>query len=222
MGEKNVQVACLTLGMFATNCYFIFDDNFTDENGKKHGIFIDPAEKGKMIYDSLTNKGFVVDLILLTHGHLDHIGGADELRKLSGAKIGCYEKEMALCNDLHLNASVYFGMNAQVVPDIYYKDEEEISAANLTCKLIATPGHTSGGCCFYFEEEKKLFCGDTLFEESVGRTDLPTGSLSELIRSINERLFVLPDDTYCYPGHGETTTIGHEKMYNPECGVYRI
>lgn len=88
----------------------------------------------------------------------------------------------------------------------------------MQCKVIATPGHTAGGCCYYFEEAGILVSGDTLFAESVGRTDFPTGSMSTLVRSIREKLFVLPDDTRVFPGHGERTTIGHEKEYNPFLG----
>ena len=222
MGEKNVQVASMTLGMCATNTYFVFDENNKDENGKMHGILFDPADRGKMIFDTLTSKGFVVDLILLTHGHFDHIGGCEEVRQLSGAKIGCFEKEMAMCKDPYLNLSNDFGTHLTINPDILYRDGDVITAAGLTCKLIATPGHTSGGCCYYFEDEKILMSGDTLFEESVGRTDFPTSSTSELIRSIREKLFVLPDDVLVYSGHGEMTSIGHEKEYNPFCGEYRF
>ena len=99
--------------------------------------------------------------------------------------------------------------------DKYLKDGEKITIADMTCKLIATPGHTVGSCCYYFEEAGILIAGDTLFTESVGRTDLATGSMSALSRSIKERLFALPDETKVYPGHGESTTIGHEKQYNP-------
>ena len=104
-----------------------------------------------------------------------------------------------------------------VVPDRYLKDGEEITIADMTCKLIATPGHTIGSCCYYFEDDSILVSGDTLFQESVGRTDLPTGSMGELTRSIREKLLILPDDVKVYPGHGDVTDIGHEKMYNPFC-----
>ena len=221
MSEKNVQVASMTLGMCATNTYFVFDESKKDEFGMVHGILFDPADKGKLIYDTLTKKGFVIDLVLLTHGHFDHIGGCDEIRQLAEVKIGCYEKEMAMCKDPYLNLSNDFGTHLKVTPDELDRDGDVITAAGLSCKLIATPGHTSGGCCFYFEEDNILISGDTLFEESVGRTDFPTSSTSELIRSIREKLFVLPDDTLVYPGHGEMTTIGHEKEYNPFCGEYR-
>ena len=218
MSTGHLQVGAMTLGMVGTNCYFVFDETKSFEDGKKHVIFFDPADKGDLIYDKLTEKGFVIDLILLTHGHFDHIGGARKLRDLSGAKIGAYEKEMAMCKDPYLNLSNDYGMNLSITPDIFYRDGEEIEAAGIKCKVIFTPGHTSGGCCYYFEDSGILICGDTLFEESVGRTDFPTSSTSELIRSIREKLFKLPDDTYCYPGHGEMTTIGHERLYNPFCG----
>jgi glyoxylase-like metal-dependent hydrolase (beta-lactamase superfamily II) len=98
------------------------------------------------------------------------------------------------------------------------KDGQEIELAGMRIKVIATPGHTVGGCCYYFEEAGFLLAGDTLFAESVGRTDFPTGSMSTLVRSIQDKLFVLPEETKVYPGHGESTTIGHEKMYNPFLG----
>ena len=109
------------------------------------------------------------------------------------------------------------GRPYEVDADVYLRDEEEITIAGITMKVIATPGHTKGSCCYYVREAGMLICGDTLFLESVGRADLPTGNEGTLIRSIRERLFPLPDETVCYPGHGDQTTIGHEKQYNPFC-----
>jgi glyoxylase-like metal-dependent hydrolase (beta-lactamase superfamily II) len=114
-----------------------------------------------------------------------------------------------------LNVSADAGRACTVKANTLLKDGEEVTVEDMTFKLIATPGHTQGSCCYYFEEANMLISGDTLFEESVGRTDLPTGSMSTLVRSVKDKLFVLPDDTVVYPGHGDSTTIEHEKKYNP-------
>ena len=211
----DIKVGMFTLGMVGTNCYFVFKEDQEDEDGNRHCIFFDPADRGARIYDALIEKKIVIDLILLTHGHFDHIGGAKELKELTGAKLGCLKEEEAICRDPFLNLGNSYGMDLSVAPDILYTDGEEITAAGLKCIVIKTPGHTSGSCCYYFKDDNVLISGDTLFEESVGRTDFPTSSTGDLIKSVKDKLFVLPDDTYVYPGHGEMTTIGHEKQYNP-------
>lgn len=205
----NLKIGRIVLGMCQTNCYFVYKE------GKSQVMLFDPADKGDYIYNGLKNKGFSVEAILLTHGHFDHIWGVEKLKELSGAKVYAYEGEKALCEDASLNVSKGAGRVCIVKADQYVKDGEEIQAAGVTCKLLATPGHTEGSCCYYFETDKILISGDTLFQESVGRTDLPTGSMSMLVRSVKEKLFPLPEDVKVYPGHGEETTIGHEKAYNP-------
>ena len=207
MGE--LKIGRLMLGICQTNCYFVYKE------GTKDVIFFDPADKGDYIYETLKEKGLQVKGILLTHGHFDHIWGTNKLRELSGAPIYAYEEEKNLCEDAVTNVSDQVGRPYTVIPDRYLKDGEEITIADITCRLIATPGHTAGSGCYYFEEDGILIAGDTLFMESVGRTDLATGSMSALARSVKERLFVLPDETKVYPGHGDFTTIGHEKKYNP-------
>ena len=206
-----LKIGRMVLGVCATNCYFLYKE------GERDVIVVDPADKGDQIYKALSDKDFVVKGILFTHGHFDHIWGANKLRELSGAKIYALEEEKALCEDASVNLSAQFGRSYTAAADVYVRDGEEITIADMTCKVIATPGHTVGSCCFYFEEAGFLVCGDTIFEESVGRTDFPTGSSSRLIRSIKEKIFVLPDETKLYPGHGDSTTVEHEKMYNPFC-----
>ena len=207
MGE--LKIGRIVMGMCQTNCYFVY------EEGKDRVLLFDPADKGSYIYSALKDKGFTVGAILLTHGHFDHIWGVEEIRELSGGKVYDYEKEKELCEDASLNVSKGAGRACVVKADQYVKDGGEITEAGITCRLLATPGHTSGSCCYYFEADKILISGDTLFQESVGRTDLPTGSMGTLVRSVKDKLFPLPDEVKVYPGHGEATTIGHEKKYNP-------
>lgn len=205
----DLKIGRLMLGICQTNCYFVYREGMNDV------VFFDPADKGDYIYETLKEKNLNVKGILLTHGHFDHIWGTNKLRELSGAPIYAYEEEKVLCEDAAINVSDQVGRPYTVIPDRYLKDGEEVTIAGITCKLIATPGHTVGSCCYYFEEDGILVAGDTLFLESVGRTDLATGSMSALVRSVKDKLFKLPDETKVYPGHGDVTTIGHEKKYNP-------
>ena len=199
----------MTIGVCQTNCYFAYRE------GSDEVMVFDPADRGADIYRAITSKGFKIAAILLTHAHFDHIWGAQELRARSGAKVYAYEAEQPLCESAQLNVSEQAGRACTIKPNRYLKDGEIITVGDLSCEVIATPGHTAGGCCYYFKEDRKLISGDTLFLESVGRTDLPTGSMSTLVRSIQDRLWVLPDDVKVYPGHGDTTTIGFEKENNP-------
>lgn len=207
MGE--LKIGCMTLGMCQTNCYFAYRD------GERDVIVFDPADRGADIYRVITEKGFKIGAIALTHAHFDHIWGAQELRAKSGAKIYAYEEEQALCESAELNISSYAGKPCTIKPNFYLKEGEELTVGSMTCRVISTPGHTQGSCCYYFEDDRKLLSGDTLFAQSVGRTDFATGSMSSLVRSIKEKLFILPDEVKVYPGHGDTTTIGYEKENNP-------
>ena len=206
-----LKIGRMIIGSVQTNCYFVYRE------GEQDVLFFDPADRGDYIYETLQSKGFKVAGILLTHAHFDHIWGVQRLQELSSAPLYAYEGEKRLCEDATLNVSGQVGRPCTIQPDRYCKDGEEITLAGMTCKLIATPGHTEGSCCYYFEDAGILISGDTLFEESVGRTDLATGSMSELVRSIKEKLFILPDTVKVYPGHGGITDIGHEKQYNPFC-----
>jgi glyoxylase-like metal-dependent hydrolase (beta-lactamase superfamily II) len=204
-----LKIGKFVLSSCATNCYFVY------EEGKKEVIFFDPADQGELIYEKLTQAGFSVAAIYLTHGHFDHIEGCHALQQLSGAKLYALDEEADICKDAHLNLSADFGMAYTVEPDGYVHDGDICTEAGISFQVIATPGHTKGSCVYYFEEAGILVGGDTLFQESVGRTDFPTGSMSTLIRSIKEKLLVLPDEVKVFSGHGESTTIGHERQYNP-------
>jgi len=216
-----MKIGRMVLGVCQTNCYFLY------RTGTPDAIVVDPADNGDKIAAALERNGFRVAGILITHGHFDHILGCDALKAAAneaaaqnGAepiKVYAYEAEKELLQDARLNLSRGMSGAYTLDADVYVKDGEEITIAGMTCKVIATPGHTVGGCCYYFEEAGILMSGDTLFQESVGRTDFPTGSMSTLVRSIKEKLFVLPDETLVYPGHGDSTTIGSEKKYNPFC-----
>lgn len=204
-----LKIGRMVIGAYGTNCYLVYRE------GRQEAIVVDPADRGEQIYEALQEKGFTVSGILLTHGHFDHIWGTKALRERSGAQIYALYAAEKLCEDDGLNVSRQAGRPYTVVPDVYVRDGEEIRIADITCRVIATPGHTADSCCYYFEESGFAVCGDTIFLESVGRTDLPTGSGGTLNRSIREKIFTLPDSVQLYPGHGDSTTVEHEKKYNP-------
>ena len=206
---SDLKMGRLILSVCATNCYFVYHE------GDNRVIFIDPGDQGDYIYEQLKANGFVVDTILLTHGHFDHIWGAAKLRELSKAKIYALEEEKELLESAYLNASEAAGRPCILNCDGFLRDGDELNILDFKIKVLATPGHTIGSCCYYFYEDGILLSGDTLFEESVGRTDLPTGSMSALKQSIMDKLSPLPDETVVYPGHGSYTTIDNERRYNP-------
>ncbi len=219
---SEIKIGRMVMGVCQTNCYFLY------RQGERLAVVVDPADRGRDIYDSLRRNGVSVAGILLTHGHFDHIWGLDGLRDAAGAaaeaeglepvKAYACKAERELLKNAGMNVSRQAGRACETYADVYVEDGEEITLAGMTCRVIATPGHTGGGGCYYFQEAGILVSGDTLFAGSVGRTDFPTGSMGTLVRSIKEKLFVLPEDTRVYPGHGESTTIGDEKKNNPFCG----
>ena len=152
-----------------------------------------------------------------THGHYDHIGAARQLAVKYGIKVYAGEHEKELLADAYKNLSAHMGAKITLEADVWIKDKQHINPAGIDIEVIHTPGHTSGGVSYYVKDASVLFSGDTLFAESVGRTDFATGSFSDIVSSIKDKLFLLPDDTVVFPGHGESTSIAHEKKYNPYC-----
>lgn len=206
---SNINIGRIPLGMYQTNCYFIFSED------SKDCLVIDPADSGDYIFEKLSENNLNVKAILLTHGHFDHIYGVKKLKELAKCPVYAYKDEEELLKDPDINCSSSVGRSEIIVPDAFLNDNEILNSCDMKIKVIHTPGHTKGSCCYYFFEDDILISGDTLFCESIGRSDLPTGSGRTLIDSVNEKLMVLPDSVSVYPGHGETTTIGNERMYNP-------
>ena len=199
-----MQIIELKLGLLRTNTYIVAGDDSSE------CIIIDPAAEENKIVNKLLECKLTPCGILLTHGHFDHIGVAENLRNRFGIKIYAMEEEKEIL-ETPANLAEMIRQNFVLKVDEYLKDSQIIDIAGLEFKVIHTPGHTIGSCCYYVEKEYVLFSGDTMFCDSYGRTDFPTGSASEIIRSITGKLLVLPDETKVYPGHEDNTTIGYER-----------
>ena len=192
-------------GQLENNIYLIKDE------ATKKAILVDASDCTPEIKEAV--KGYDVEYILLTHGHFDHIMGLNELKKELNAKAVISKDDLILSDKIN-EFTRLFGIPDSEPPvyEKYVQDGDTIKVGELEIKVISTPGHTEGGVCYLIDG--KLFSGDTLFRESVGRTDLFGGSFTKLSDSIKNKLFKLDDNTEVFPGHGDMTTIGHEKMYN--------
>ncbi len=206
----NIITVTNVLGALATNCYMAVN---TDT---RETLIIDPADKADFIIKRCKEQHYKVAGILLTHGHFDHIRAVPGLKKeYPDIKIYAGKEEEDVLKNVHVNMTVDFPPEMTLDADIYVDDGEELDLIGTKIKCLHVPGHTKGGMCYYFEENKIVFSGDTLFEMSVGRSDFPTGSWEDLIENISKKLLTLPDDVVVYSGHGGKTTIGREKMMNP-------
>lgn len=197
------------LGMVGTNCYLLCNMDI------KECVIIDPADSQDEISRMIDESGCSLKGILLTHGHFDHIMAADAVRDKYGVKVYASCDEKNTLEQPHINLGEAYGLKFSVKADVWHKDGEILKLAGFDIEALHTPGHTEGGTCYYIREIGVLFSGDTLFCGSVGRTDFPGGSMSEIVRSIKEKVMVLPDDTKVYPGHGEGTSVGYERENNP-------
>lgn len=204
-----MKVTVLTVGPVYTNCYIV---NKKDSNGC---VVIDPGEEAEKIASYVRKNQLICEGILLTHGHFDHITAVNELHSLVGGRVYAYEGEKDLMADPVKNSSDLLGYEVTVQADEWLRDGQLLEVADMIFRVMHTPGHTRGSCCYYAEKEKILFSGDTIFMESVGRTDLPTGNDRELLDSIRNKVLVLPDDVVIYPGHGPKTRVDYEIANNP-------
>ena len=207
MGKLKIEQR--VIGPVATNVYLGINTE------TKEAFLVDPADRAEDIALWITQAGVTLKAILLTHGHFDHIMALNDLKKRYNVPVYAHEEEEDVLKQSSLNLSGSIGQIFTTQADVYVKDGEHLKLAGLDVIVLYTPGHTKGGACYYFPEEKVLMSGDTLFHCSIGRTDFPTGSMSQLVRSVKEQLFVLPDDVQVYPGHDSVTSIGYEKQYNP-------
>lgn len=204
-----LKVEQYVVGPVQTNCYFAINDD------TKEVLVIDPGASADQLAKKICQEKLTPIAILLTHGHFDHAGGAEELAKHFDIKIYAEEHEKKTLDTPSLNLSGWEGVQKTYHADVFLKNEQEIDLAGFHIRVFHTPGHTVGGCCYYFPYQNVVFSGDTLFCTSVGRTDFPKGSAAQIIRSIKEKLLPLPDETTVYTGHNDITTIGTERMYNP-------
>ena len=198
------------VGPLQCNCT-ILGDEVTRE-----AIVIDPGDEIGRIHKRLTSLGLTLKQILITHAHIDHIGGALKLKRLTGAPILLNENDLPLVEMMDKQAA-WLGVATPETapPDEALTDGQTVGLTTCPARIIHTPGHTQGSICLHFAPLKMVFAGDTLFAGSIGRTDLPGGDFEQILDSIRARLYTLPDETRVIPGHGSSTTIGNERRTNP-------
>jgi hydroxyacylglutathione hydrolase len=201
----------LPVGMLACNC-LIFGDEATRE-----AMVVDPGDGADEILRVVKDHGLSVKAIVFTHAHVDHVGAAAEVKAATGAPVYLHENGLAGYAQIEMQAT-WLGLSvpARVEIDVPLRDGDVLRIGSIEFNVLYTPGHSPGGISLWIPAEKKLIVGDTLFRDSIGRTDLPGGDSSLILASIREKLLTLPDDTMVLPGHGPATTIGHER----ECNVF--
>lgn len=208
-----MRLQTLVVGPFEVNCYLYWDEVTRD------GLIIDPGFDENRIIKAVVAAGMAPKAILLTHGHVDHIAAVEPVKMSFNIPLYVGKGDEFLLRQPSANISALLGTPIVAPePDAIVTDTQNLRIGSLCLRVIATPGHTPGGVCYFDETQNLLFCGDTLFEGSIGRTDLPGGSLPQLLDSIRSRIMTLPDGVTCYPGHGPATTVGQERMSNPYLG----
>lgn len=205
-----MQIANLEVGYVKENCYLYWDEQTLE------GIIIDPGDEGSKLIKFIDKRKIKLKAILITHAHYDHIGACLEIKARYNIPISIGKKEVPLLSNNNLNGLVKVANNNNIIEaDRTFVDNDIFEFGNCKLKVIFTPGHTAGGVCFYDEANQILFSGDTLFLEGIGRSDYPTGNSEQIMSSIKNKLFKLPNEVRVFPGHGLDTTIIHEKQNNP-------
>ena len=200
----------IVVGPLGVNCLILGDKQSNE------GVIIDPGEDCEMILGAVTRLGIKVKYLINTHGHFDHVGCNKQVLKATGAEFLIHEKDLALLMQASRSAHKYgLSVEDSPAPSRYLTDGMVLEFGKRHIEVLHTPGHTEGGCCLLFRHEKLVVTGDTLFADSVGRTDLPGGSHDVLMASIREKLMPLDDETVVWPGHGPSSTIGQERRHNP-------
>jgi len=202
----------LVVGPIASNCYIVGSES------TKAGMIIDPGAEAEEILKSVKDLGLDIKLIVLTHGHMDHIGALKEIKEATGAEVAIHSDDAEFLQGQSQSLGAMFGLfyPAPPRPDRLLKDGDSLDVGDLHFSVLHTPGHTPGGICLL--GQGVVFTGDTLFNYGIGRTDLPGGSYDQLMNGIHTKLMILPDSTVVYPGHGPETTIGAERQGNPFLG----
>lgn len=206
-----MKIMYMVLGPFMTNTYILYNE------ATMEGLVVDPSFSPEQYIKAIEEKKIHLTSIFLTHAHVDHMAGMNELRKaFPEARMYMDKRDRSFLRDPEKNLSYMFPTPTLVDDaDVWVKDGDEIETSGYTFQVIDTAGHTPGGISFYLKKEGIVFTGDSLFQGSIGRTDFPGGSMKELTGSIRKNLFTLPDSTVVLSGHGEQTTIGQEKRTNP-------
>lgn len=198
----------MPLGVFQTNCYLVGSET------TKEGLVIDPATDSLVILDQIRRLGLKINLIVNTHAHADHVMALESVKRALDAKYALHADEVPILERAPTMAAMCMGNSINVPkPDILLKDGDILEVGDVKLMVIHTPGHSPGGICLH--TDGVVFSGDTLFNLGIGRTDFPGGDYDQLLNSIVTKLFVLPDETIVFPGHGPDTTIGDERRGNP-------
>ena len=207
---SDFRMETFVLGDVSTNCYLIYNQK------SREAVVVDPADNGAFVLNKCRELQVKPVSVILTHGHFDHILAVEDICRAFSCQVYAGREEDRLLQDSSMNLSTIMGTERTIVcADVLVKEKDELSLAGFKWNVLETPGHTAGSVCYYIPSEQILFSGDTLFAGSLGRTDLPTGDQKEIVSSIREKLLPLPEETKVFPGHGEGTTIGRERRYNP-------